>query len=100
MFPRDLRLVGPGDLPVGIASQAGSTAGNIGLGSRGRAVVTGERAIAIQETEIGCLDTVLARNQIAHASGGDELLALQYAAKQQTDDYEHDRDLDQRESGL
>src|SRR5215212_7946105 len=81
---------------VAIAAAAGRDANvyirDVGGGG---CVIARQRTIAVEKSEIGRLDAVLLLNKVAYSRTGDELLTFQDAAKQQPDDHQDDRDLDQ-----
>ena len=63
-------------------------------------VIARKGAEAILEAEEGRLDAILLRDQVADARAGDQFLALKDAAKQQSDNDQHDCDFDQGEALL
>src|SRR3989304_6304670 len=74
--------------------------GDVGEIRRGGVVITRIRAVTVPEPEERDRDLVLRGGQVAHSRTLDQLLALEHGAQQHADDHQHDRDLDQRKTGL
>src|SRR5690606_10610476 len=89
-------VVGSFDLAVAIALAEG----NRGPARGGAVVVAGQALVAILIGIDGDRNTIHVVDHILDLGLGDQLLALQYAAKQQADNDQNDGDFDQGETAL